>query len=57
MRFIERVPESLFEYSYFRKRMARGEVAAFDVWLDASPDTPADVGDELPIFCPLSSDS
>ncbi|MDR3056461.1 MAG: hypothetical protein LBU53_13895 [Zoogloeaceae bacterium] len=50
MRFIERVPESLFEYSYFRKRMARGEVAAFDVWLDASPDTPADVGDELPIF-------
>lgn len=34
--------------SYFRKRMARGDAAAFDTWLHASPDLPADTGDELP---------
>lgn len=34
--------------SYFRERMARGQDAAFDIWLDASPAVPADAGDELP---------
>lgn len=34
--------------SYFRERMARGHDAAFDAWLDASPTTPPEAGDELP---------
>lgn len=34
--------------SYFRERLARGDDSAFDAWLAASPDTPADAGDELP---------
>jgi hypothetical protein len=34
--------------SYFRKRMTHGDAAAFDIWLNASPDLPADAGDELP---------
>lgn len=34
--------------SYFRERMARGDDAAFDAWLDASPATPPDAGDERP---------
>lgn len=33
--------------SYFRERMARGEDAAFDAWLAASPDAPPEPGDEL----------
>jgi hypothetical protein len=34
--------------AYFRERQARGEPAAFDDWLAASPDTGPDAGDELP---------
>lgn len=34
--------------SYFRERMARGSDAGFDAWLDASPATSPDAGDELP---------
>jgi len=34
--------------SYFRERIARGDDAAFDAWLDASPATPPDAGDEMP---------
>jgi hypothetical protein len=34
--------------SYFRERMAQGKMAAFDVWLAASPDAPPDAGDDLP---------
>ena len=34
--------------SYFRERMARGQDAAFDTWLEASPAAPADAGGELP---------
>lgn len=33
--------------SYFRERAARGEAAAFDIWLQASPDAAPDAGDEL----------
>ncbi|MFO7641321.1 MAG: hypothetical protein R6X17_08650 [Candidatus Competibacteraceae bacterium] len=34
--------------SYFRERIARGDDAAFDAWLDASPAMPPDAGDEMP---------
>jgi len=34
--------------SYLRARMARGDDAAFDAWLDASPSVPPDAGDEMP---------
>jgi len=33
---------------YFRERQQRGDLAAFDAWLAASPDAPAMEGDELP---------
>ncbi len=32
--------------AYFRERQARGDLAAFDDWLDASPDKPPLRGDE-----------
>ncbi len=32
--------------AYFRERQARGEPAAMDAWLDASPDAPPLPGDE-----------
>lgn len=32
--------------AYFRERSARGEMAGFDAWLAASPDTLPDTGDE-----------
>ena len=32
--------------AYFRERQARGELAAFDAWLDASPDAAPAPGDE-----------
>lgn len=32
--------------SYFRERQARGDVAAFDLWLAASPDVAADTDDQ-----------
>lgn len=32
--------------SYFRERLARGDLNAFDVWLAASPDAPPMPGDE-----------
>ncbi len=38
--------------SYFRERMARGDDAAFDAWLAASPDVPPEAGDELPPSAP-----
>ena len=31
---------------YFEERRKRGTIAAFDVWLDASPNQPPDAGDE-----------
>jgi hypothetical protein len=34
--------------TYFRERQARGDLAAFDSWLAASPDAPPPPGDELP---------
>jgi hypothetical protein len=34
--------------AYFRERGGRGDLADFDAWLAASPDQPADPGDELP---------
>jgi len=34
--------------AYFRERQARGDLAGFDAWLAASPDTPSLPGDELP---------
>lgn len=34
--------------AYFRERQARGDMAAFDAWLAASPETPPQAGDELP---------
>jgi hypothetical protein len=35
--------------AYFRERLARGDLNAFDVWLAASPKTQQPlVGDELP---------
>jgi len=33
--------------SYFRERAARGDDAAFDRWLQATPDVAPDAGDEL----------
>jgi hypothetical protein len=33
--------------TYFRERQARGELNAFDIWLNASPDADPMVGDEL----------
>lgn len=33
--------------SYFRERHARGDNAAFDAWLNASPALPPEAGDEL----------
>jgi hypothetical protein len=33
--------------SYFRERIARGDDAAFDTWLDASPAVPPEAGDEM----------
>ncbi|MGB4334131.1 MAG: hypothetical protein WBJ41_04740 [Chromatiaceae bacterium] len=33
--------------AYFRERQARGDLAAFDAWLAASPDAPVVVGDGL----------
>jgi len=35
--------------SYFRERAARGQDAAFDRWLQTSPDLAPDTGDELGI--------
>ena len=32
--------------AYFRERQARGDLAAFDHWLAASPDKPPLAGDE-----------
>jgi len=34
--------------TYFRERMQRGEEARFDAWLNASPNVPPELGDELP---------
>ena len=33
--------------AYFRERRERGELSAFDAWLEATPDGPPDVGDEF----------
>jgi hypothetical protein len=33
--------------TYFRERQARGELNAFDIWLNASPDADPMVGDKL----------
>jgi hypothetical protein len=33
--------------SYFRERAARGHDAAFDRWLETTPDVVPDAGDEL----------
>ncbi|EGV15812.1 MULTISPECIES: hypothetical protein [Thiocapsa] len=33
--------------TYFRERQARGDLAAFDVWLAASPDVPPEAGDRM----------
>ena len=33
--------------AYFRERQARGDLAAFDDWLAASPEVPPVAGDEL----------
>jgi hypothetical protein len=35
--------------AYFRERRERGNVFDFDAWLDASPDVPAEPGDEMPL--------
>ncbi|MEW6489740.1 MAG: hypothetical protein AB1578_17765 [Thermodesulfobacteriota bacterium] len=34
--------------AYFRERRRRAGLPDFDSWLEASPDVPADEGDELP---------
>jgi len=34
--------------TYFRERQARGDLAAFDTWLAASPKAPPQTGDEHP---------
>lgn len=34
--------------AHFRERQARGDLAAFDAWLDASPAAAPLAGDELP---------
>ena len=31
----------------FRERQARGDLAAFDAWLAASPDAPPEAGDRM----------
>jgi hypothetical protein len=33
--------------TYFRERQARGDLAAFDVWLAASPDVLPEAGDRM----------
>ena len=33
--------------TYFRERQARGELNAFEIWLNASPDAEPMAGDEL----------
>lgn len=33
--------------AYFRERQARGDLAAFDAWLAASPDVPPEAGDRF----------
>ena len=33
--------------TYFRERQARGELNAFEIWLNASPDAEPMTGDEL----------
>ncbi|SDX40533.1 MULTISPECIES: hypothetical protein [Thiocapsa] len=33
--------------TYFRERQARGDLAAFDVWLAASPDVPPEARDRM----------
>ena len=33
--------------TYFRECQARGDLADFDAWLAASPDTTLDAGDEI----------
>jgi hypothetical protein len=33
--------------AYFRERMARGNLAAFDAWLAASPSGPPEPGDDV----------
>ncbi|MGZ5579219.1 MAG: hypothetical protein ACXWGW_09035 [Methylobacter sp.] len=33
--------------TYFRERQARGEIDAFDTWLNASPESEPMKGDEL----------
>jgi hypothetical protein len=33
--------------TYFRERQSRGELNAFDIWLNASPDAEPISGDEL----------
>lgn len=34
--------------AYFRERQSRGKPAAFDAWMEASPDAEPMTGDELP---------
>ncbi|MDD5295478.1 MAG: hypothetical protein PHU46_01065 [Rhodocyclaceae bacterium] len=34
--------------AYFRERQAKGDLAAFDTWLAASPEAAPLAGDELP---------
>ncbi|SJM94290.1 conserved hypothetical protein [Crenothrix polyspora] len=34
--------------TYFRDRQAQAELAAFDIWLNASLDVKPTIGDELP---------
>jgi len=34
--------------AYFRERQTHGNLAAFDTWLEASPDASPTAGDELP---------
>jgi len=34
--------------AYFRERREKADLAAFDAWLDASPDVAPEPGDELP---------
>jgi len=40
---------ALKTHEYFRERRARADVAAFNAWLDASPNVPPMEGDELPV--------
>jgi hypothetical protein len=34
--------------AYFRERVARGDLGAFDTWLAASPEAAPQAGDDLP---------